>query len=157
MSRAFVKESDQEAGGSLPERPVSAHPNFVTPAGLQQIEAQVRALEAERQDARVAEDEASLARVARELRYWNQRKATARLVEPGTAAPDAVRFGNRVTVQLGDGAQLTYRLVGEDEADPPQGLVSWISPVATALLGRTVGDSVTLPAGGEAEIIRIEP
>lgn len=156
MSRAFTKESDQEAGSAIPERPVSPHPNFVTPAGLQQIEAQVRALESERQEARAAEDDAALARVARDLRYWNQRRATARLVEPAALGPDFVRFGTRVTVELEDGTRRTFRLVGEDEANPAQGLVSWVSPVASALIGRSAGDSVTLPAG-EAEIVRIEP
>jgi transcription elongation GreA/GreB family factor len=155
MSRAFVKESDQEEGGALPERPVSTHPNFVTPAGLHQIEAQVRALEAEREVARAADDKPTLARVARDLRYWTSRRASARLIEPGTTAPQAVRFGTRVTLEGEDGGTRTFRLVGEDEADPAQGLLSYVSPVATVLMGKAEGDIVSLP-GHKAEIIKIE-
>jgi transcription elongation GreA/GreB family factor len=156
MSRAFVKESDQEDGNSLPERPVSPHPNFVTPAGLHQIETQIRALDAERQTAREVDDKPALARVARDLRYWNARRATARLIEPVSAVPESVRFGTQVTIGYQDGTQRTFRIVGEDEADPNHGLLSWVSPVASGLIGRAVGDSTKLPAG-EAEILRIEP
>jgi transcription elongation GreA/GreB family factor len=156
MSRAFVKESDQEDGDTIPERPVSPHANFVTPTGLHQIEAQIRALDAERTSARAADDKPALARVARDLRYWNQRRATAQLIEPGSAAPDFVRFGTQVTIGFQDGTNRTFRIVGEDEADPNRGLLSWVSPVASGLIGRAVGDSAKLPAG-EAEILRIEP
>ncbi len=155
MSRAFVKESDSEES-LLPERPISTHPNFVTPAGLAQIEAHARALDAELQSARQRDDRAQIARVMRDLRYWNQRRATARLVEPPTTTPDSVRFGTQVTLGLEDGSERTYRIVGEDEADPPRGLLSWVSPVANSLIGHGAGDSVKLPTG-EAEILRIEP
>ena len=155
MSRAFVKESDQEEVSTLPERPVSAHPNFVTPSGLHQIEAQLRTLDGEREMARAADDKAALARVARDLRYWNARRANARVVEPAAASPDTVRFGMQVTLRFEDGSERLFRLVGEDEADPPQGLLSWVSPVATALLGRAVGDTVSV-LGKDAEIVRIE-
>lgn len=157
MSRAFVRESDQEEAGTLPERPVSPHPNLVTPAGQQQIEAQVRSLEAELQAARAAGDTAAIARVSRDLRYWTQRRSTARVVEPVTSPPASVRFGTRVTIAMEDGTERTYRIVGEDEADPAQGLLSWVSPVASVLIGRSVGDVVRLPVGGEAEVVRIEP
>ena len=155
MSRAFVKESDQDADDGLPERPLSPHPNFVTPAGLHQIEAQIRALEARRVAARAADDTSALASTARDLRYWTQRRASARVVEVIGAA-DVVRFGLRVALLLEDGTERSFRLVGEDEADPAQGRVSWVSPVATALLGRAVGDTVDLP-GCAAQIVRIEP
>src|SRR5262249_32485658 len=82
MSRAFVRESDQEAAGeALPERIVSPHPNFVTPQGLKQIDEHIRQLEAERQAARSDADKSNLARIARDLRYWSQRRATARVIE----------------------------------------------------------------------------
>ena len=155
MSRAFVKESDQEDADPMPERPVSTHPNFVTPAGLHQIEAQVRALETERERARAEDDKPTLARVARDLRYWTARKGSARVIEPGLTAPQAVRFGTRVTIEGEDGATRTFRLVGEDEADPAQGLLSYVSPVAAALMGRAEGDTVSLP-GQKAEIVKIE-
>lgn len=153
MSRAFVKESDQELA-ALPERVVSPHPNLVTPAGLKQIESQVHSLEEERSAARVADDRATLARVERDLRYWMQRRASARLIEPA-ATPDAVRFGVRVTVRFADGSERAFRLVGEDEADPARGLVSWASPVGTTLMGAVVGDELEV-LGRPAEIISLE-
>ena len=88
MSRAFVRESD-EAAESLPERVVSSHPNFVTTTGLRQIEEQVANLETARQTARGAADKALLARIERDLRYWTQRLATARVIEFAPASANA--------------------------------------------------------------------
>jgi len=154
MSRAFVRNSDDEPQ-SLPERPVSPHPNFVTPRGLAAIEARVRELEAQRQAAREADDAPLRARLERDLRYWNARRASARVVGRA-AATDRVRFGMQVTLHLATGATQIWRLVGEDEADASQGLLSWVSPLAQALLGRAVGEAVAFQ-GGEAEIVSIEP
>ena len=81
MSRAFVRESDADPG-QLPDRPISPHPNFVTRRGLAALEARVRELEAQRQQVRERDDAAQRASIERELRYWNARRATARLVEP---------------------------------------------------------------------------
>ena len=152
MSRAFVRESDGDPG-ALPERAVSTHPNFVTPRGLAAIEARVRELEEERQAARDSGDTAARARVERDLRYWSARRASARLVGPAPAA-DRVRFGMRVTLQLGGSTQ-TFQLVGEDEADAAHGLLSWVAPLAQSLLGKAAGDSVPFQ-GGEALIVSIE-
>ena len=145
MSRAFVRENDggAEVPQDVPERPVSSHANFVTARGLQQIESRIHELEAAREAPKRSEDKDALGRVDRDLRYWQQRKATAKLVEPETE-PVKARFGVRVTLQYEDGAERSYTLVGEDEADPAQGLISWISPIAHALLGASVGDEVTL-------------
>jgi len=154
MSRAFVKESDGDAD-NLPERPLSTHPNFVTARGLSAIEAQVRQLEAQRQAARAADDTALRSRLERELRYWSARRASARLVEPATRA-ERVRFGMQVTLRLASGASQVFRLVGEDEADAAQGLLSWVSPLAQALLGREVDDEVAFQ-GAPAQIVTIEP
>ncbi len=154
MSRAFVRDSD-EAPESLPERPVSSHPNFVTPRGLAQIEAQVQQLTAQRQVARASDDRAARLRIERDLRYWNARRASARLIEPGAAA-ERVRFGMQVTLRPASGATQVFRLVGEDEADAAQGLLSWTAPLAQSLLGRHSGESVSFQ-GAEAEIVSIEP
>ncbi|HKZ73066.1 MAG TPA: GreA/GreB family elongation factor [Steroidobacteraceae bacterium] len=153
MSRAFVRESDQPE--PLPERVVSAHPNFVTPAGLQGIADRIRDLEAERDASRESGDEGGLARIARDLRYWNQRRASARVIE-APAHPDVVRFGVRVALRFADGSEQAFRIVGEDEADPAHGFVSWVSPIAAALMGRAAGDTVRYQ-DHEAEILRIEP
>ena len=153
MSRAFVRESDQDAE-PLPERVISAHPNFVTSAGLRQIEEQIRGLENERRAAREAEDRTTLARIERDLRYWTQRRSAARLVDPVESA-NTVRFGVKVTLEAADGSRREFRVVGEDEADPSQGRISWVSPLAAALIGAKLGDVVTFQ-GGEMEIVRLE-
>ena len=99
MSRAFVKEQDgADVPEDLPERPVSPHPNFVTARGLRLIEAQVRELEQAREQARRGEDKSLLAHVERDLRYWQQRKAGARLTEP---EPPAVKGALRHACHAG--------------------------------------------------------
>ncbi|HYL03208.1 MAG TPA: GreA/GreB family elongation factor [Steroidobacteraceae bacterium] len=154
MSRAFTRETDDDPT-ALPERTVSPHPNLVTPAGLAAIEARVRELENERQGARSAGDTPLRARLERDLRYFMQRRATARVVPPASAT-DRVRFGVRVTLRSDSGAEQSYRLVGEDEADAARGLLSWVSPLAQALLGQASGERVRFQEN-ELEIVRIEP
>jgi len=153
MSRAFVHESD-DAPEQIPERPVSERPNLVTAEGMRQIEERLRELEGERQAAKSADDAPGLARIERDLRYFNRRRATAQLVEP-PSDPHSVRFGVRVRLKREDGEEMTYRLVGEDEAEPARGLLSWASPLAQSLLGKEVGDTVPFQ-GGELEIADIE-
>jgi transcription elongation GreA/GreB family factor len=155
MSRAFVKEPDGlEAFDELPERLISDNPNLVTEEGLKQIEDEVARLSRAYADAQASGDRAALNVAARDLRYWTQRRATAELV-PAPAAADEVRFGARVTLERGDGRRQTFRIVGEDEADPAKGTLSYVSPLARALLGSAVGDTVRV-GGGEAEILAIE-
>ena len=149
MSRAFVKESDHDLE-SFPERALSAHPNLVTARGLALLETRVRELEAERTAARAAGDAHTLARIARDLRYFQARRDSARPV--ATAAnPQQVRFGVRALLQAADGAERAYRLVGEDEADPSAGLISFVSPFARALMGKSVGEKV--PLGAQTAVI----
>jgi transcription elongation GreA/GreB family factor len=156
MSRAFVREQDgSEVPGDVPERPVSAHPNFVTARGLQQIENRIKELEAARDAAKQGEDSDATSRIERDLRYWAQRKASAKLIQP-ESAPSKVRFGVRVTVRYDDGAERSYALVGEDEADPAHGSISWISPIAQALIGSSAGDDVQLQ-GQHVEVLRLAP
>lgn len=152
MSRAFVKESDQDLS-SLPELEISPHPNFVTASGHDALVRRVRELEAERTAARSAGDEARLARVARDLRYFQARRDSARLVVPA-GTPDAVRFGTRVELAYADGRQAAFRLVGEDESDPGAGLIAYVAPLARALMGLQVGDELTV-GGVPATIVAI--
>src|SRR5256885_5700066 len=113
--------------------------------GLELIEARIAALGVELKAARAADDEPLVARVNRDLRYWTRRRATARVVAP-LPAPDTVRFGVTVTLRYaGDGADARFKIVGEDEADPARGLVSFVSPLAQALLGKRIGDEVRAP------------
>jgi transcription elongation GreA/GreB family factor len=153
MSRAFVKESDNDAA-ALPERAISPHPNLVTARGLALLEARVRELEAERSAARTANDAATLARIARDLRYFQARRDSARPVTPA-AQPEQVRFGVRALLRLPGGVERAFQLVGEDEADPKAGLISYVSPLAKALMGKGVGEQ--LPFGAHsAEILALQ-
>ena len=151
MSRAFVKETD--AVEELPERPISPHPNFVTAEGLTLIEAAVARLQREHVAARAANDRAALARLGRDLRYWNARRASAQVIA-APSNPTEVQFGCTVTILREDGRRQTYRIVGEDEADPSRGTISYLSPVARALTGKKRGD-VVRAGTSDAEVIEI--
>jgi transcription elongation GreA/GreB family factor len=158
MSVAFTKEGDSEAtAADLPDRPISSHPNLVTAAGMAQLDdalAQARAdYSAARAAGEVQADRTAMARATRDLRYYGARRASAQLMEPDRTAGTVV-FGGAVTIEREDGRRQTFRIVGEDEADPAQGAVSYVSPIAQALLGKTVGD-VGQVAGKDVEIIAI--
>jgi transcription elongation factor GreB len=153
MSRAFVKEQDEEPGGDLPDRPVSEHVNYVTPAGLRQLEQSVGALEEQRLALLAQANDASaqerLAYVDRDLRYFGARLASARPVDTAAQPRDKVAFGAAVTVTQAGAAPRTFTIVGEDEADTKSGKISYVSPLAVALLGAGRGDTVVWkrPAG----------
>ena len=94
-----------------------------------------------------------MARATRDLRYWSARRASAQLTEPEPEA-DKVQFGRVVELEREDGRRQTFRIVGEDEAQPGQGSISYVSPIARALMGRSVGD-VALVNGAEVEVIAV--
>jgi transcription elongation GreA/GreB family factor len=152
MSRAFVNED--HFVGDVPDRPVSGHPNYVTPRGLQLIEAALDVARRSYGQAQAAGDREALASAGRDLRYWNARRASAQVL---SADPDiaSAQFGSTVTIARDDGREQTFRIVGEDEADPAKGTISHASPLARALLRKTVGD-VVRAGKDDAEIIAIE-
>jgi transcription elongation GreA/GreB family factor len=155
MSRAFTKEPDEgEAVEDLPDRPISEHPNLVTAEGLAQIEDGMARAQEELARAQGANDRPGIAHAGRDLRYWTARRSTAQLM----AAPEGnekVQFGSTVTIARDDGRRQTWRIVGEDEAEPTKGTLSYASPVARALMGKFVGDVVQAGAG-EAEIVQVK-
>ena len=158
MSVAFTREEDVEAAAAhLPDRPVSTHPNLVTPAGLAAIEAELARARAAYQAAQnagdVRTDRSAMAIATRDLRYWAARRASAQVVE---VRPDleAVQFGGSVTFDRADGRRQTFRIVGEDEADAARGSVSHVSPLARALAGKQVGDVATF-GGQEVEVVAV--
>ena len=152
MSRAFVKERDEEFLDDLPDRAVSEHPNFVTAQGLALIEDELARAHAEYGKAQLENDRPALARSGRDLRYWTARRSTAQVVTP--ANTDEVHFGVTVTLERDDGRKQTWHIVGEDEADPAKGTISHVSPLARALYGKRVGD-VVQAGQSEAEIVAI--
>ncbi|KXF78310.1 transcription elongation factor [Paramesorhizobium deserti] len=142
MSRAFTKEQD-DAPIDIAERPISHHRNLVTPEGLKQIESEVATLQEQLHQANDYEDRETIARVARDLRYWTARRETAEISVPDPDS-DVVRFGMTVTIENEDGKVQTWKIVGEDEADAAHGKISHVSPVAVALFGKGVGDVIAV-------------
>jgi transcription elongation GreA/GreB family factor len=159
LSVAFTKEDSAETASEtlLPDRPVSAHPNLVTEAGLKALEFQLDQAREACETAQKIEDVNERRRQAaiplRDARYFAARVRTAQIV-PHPTSTDTVAFGNTVTFRRNDGRVQTYRIVGEDEADPKAGSISFVSPVARLLIGKAVGDLVGT-SGQELEIITI--
>jgi transcription elongation GreA/GreB family factor len=153
MSRAFVKGDDSDLSGEeVPERPVSPFPNYVTAEGLNQLRARYDALTARHLELKAAAedfDKPKLTEIDRDLRYFAQRLESAILVDPGKEPQDEVHFGATVQAEDAQGKTHRFKIVGEDEADVATGKVSWLSPLAKALIGAKVGDTVKWqrPAG----------
>jgi len=148
LSVAFTKEESSETASEtvLPDRPISPHPNLVTEAGLRALElalAQARAAyEAAGHIEDVNERRRERALPLRDARYFTERVRSAQVM-PVPASSDIVAFGSTVTFSRDDGRVQTYRIVGEDEADPKSGSISFVSPVARSLMGKVVGDVVS--------------
>ena len=159
MSVAFVREESAEAAAELPvrQRPISEHPNLVTPEGLAGLSRSLREAEAAHQASLTIEDANDRRRTAgpalRDMTYFSQRIASAKVIAE-TPVGDTVAFGSTVSFRRDDGRRQTYKIVGEDEADPKAGTIAYVSPVARALLGKAFGDRVAV-GSGELEIIAI--
>lgn len=151
MSVAFRRESDDEHMEPKFELPIPPGPNWVTARGLRLTRETVDALEGA--DA-AGMDEETAKKHKRVLRYWRTRLATAEL-RPA-ADGDAVAFGTRVTYRLNK-QDKTVAIVGDDEADPNAGRISFSSPLARAMMAAAVGDTVDFAGKVEAvEIMAIE-
>lgn len=183
MSKAFVREvredgaADQdadteEAGSALPPNAK----NYMTPAGAEKLRAELkRLLHEERPEVVKTVSWAAsngdrsengdyiygkrrLREIDRRIRFLTKRLEHAEIVDPGKQNAERVLFGATVVIQDEEDRKKTYRIVGIDEADASKGLVSWISPIAKALLNHKIGDVVTLktPKGEEdLEILEI--
>ena len=147
MSVAFRRESDEEHLEPKFELPIPPGPNYVTPAGLAQIEARVSELEVA-VEAGGTED--ALKAIKRDLRYWHQRQSS--VIPAPTPAPGTVGIGSTVSFTL-RGKRQTMTITGHDEADPAHGKIAFASPLARALLGLAAGDFADF--GGEEEAIEI--
>jgi len=149
MSRAFVNEErfEQAGGEELVERPISEHPNYVTPTGALELQTQEEALVAELNMLKDAHDDTfakdKVSEIERDLRYVRARLDSVILVDPKTQNHDSVLFGASVEVEDEEGSRHTFHIVGEDEANAAINKVSWVSPLAKSLIGHKVGDSVT--------------
>ncbi len=163
MSRAFVKESDEDlTAGELPERPLADHVNYVTPTGLELLQARVRELGEQHEQLKQQVDEDSEARqkvreIDRDLRYFHSQLERATPVDTANQPRDRVHFGALVKIEDEEGDTHEFSIVGDDEADVAAGKISWASPLASAMIGAKVGDTVVWhrPAG-DAEVSIVE-
>ena len=159
MSVAFTREESAETAAEveLPDRPISPHPNLVTASGLKALEdalTQARtAYEAAQQIEDLNERRHAVATALRDVRYFAERVKTAQVIPPPMTI-ESVAFGSSVTFKRDDGRRQSFRIVGEDEADPRTGSISYVSPVARSLIGKAVGDVVVV-ADHEIEILAI--
>ena len=159
MSVAFVREESAEAAReiTLPERPISAHPNLVTRSGLTALERGVaesgEALKAAQGIEDPNERRRAVELAARDTRYFSERLVSA-ILRPEPNSVERVAFGHHVTILRDDERRQTFRIVGEDEADPRAGTISYVAPLARRLIGKRVGDVIDMD-GHEIEILDI--
>lgn len=154
MSVAFRRDGDEEHLEPKFEIPIPPGPNLVTARGLALIEAQVAALTAQLATlAGQADNDAAVLSAKRDLRYWHNRQITAELMPP---PPDGiVAFGASVTFRL-NGTARTLQIVGDDEADPANGMIAFSAPLARALMGAEAGELIEFAGKEEAiEILAI--
>lgn len=159
MSVAFAKEESAETASEtiLPPRQIPDRINLVTEAGLRMLQEELaraqQALEAAGKLEDVNERRRQSAVPVRDTRYYAERVRTAQLM-PAPASNDVIAFGHTVTFRRDDDRIQTFRIVGDDEANPARASISHGSPVAIALMGKAVGDFV--PFGqSELEILGI--
>lgn len=145
MSRAFVKEGDG-ALDPLPDLPLSPHPNYVTPRGLNALQTRLRTLQTTLAALKARPerlDKLPEAAAERDIRYVEARLRSAILIDPASLPLSEVAFGLSVLVEDETGAQSRYEITGEDEADAAIGRIAPQSPLARALIGAEAGDCVT--------------
>jgi transcription elongation factor GreB len=162
MSRAFVKESETDAiVDDLPERQQSPHPNYVTPQGLTQLERERAVLLEKRRQLLQGSDEdiakaETLRHVERDIRYLDGRIERAIYIDPANQPHGEVAFGATVAVVDEDGQRHNFQIVGEDEANASAGKVSWVSPLARALVGARTGGMVTWERPAGDKMLRVQ-
>ncbi|MFD1871706.1 GreA/GreB family elongation factor [Hymenobacter bucti] len=166
MSRGFVKEDDAQTPPIVPPRAAlpAGTPNYVTPTGLAQLQAELTTLETTRAQAAANRDNDTdrthrLSLLNGRLALLTERLASAKLIDPSTQPPGEVRFGATVTLRTLSGgrvgAERTFTLVGVDEADVAAGKVGFVAPIARALVGAKLGQAVSLPLGPKPETVEV--
>jgi transcription elongation factor GreB len=151
MNKAFVKEDDSEELLHMPDMPVGVR-NYITPAGYRALQRALHDLLRAAEAAGEQERGERPAEIDTRIQYLRTRLESAEVVDASVhAGIDRIYFGATVVYRDGAGDEHTVTIVGLDELDPAQGRISWLSPVAQALLGAQSGDDVDLawPAGPE--------
>jgi transcription elongation factor GreB len=160
MSKAFTR--DENEGPDIPDILPTASSlapgskNYITPEGAQKLRDELqRLVDVRRPELVEARDDPDakrqLARLDQRINQLEESLQAAEIVEPSTGPMDVVRFGADVTICESDGSETRYRIVGVDETDLENNWVSWMSPIAKALLNRKRGDRIRFkfPSGEE--------
>ena len=165
MSKAFTR--DENEGPEIPDVPPTTSvlapgsKNYITPDGAEKLRAELQRLaEVTRPEPAEARDDPDtkrqLARLDQRIRQLEESLQSAEIVAPSDAERDTVRFGAWVTVREPSGEETTYRIVGVDEADPDNNWVSWMSPIARALLNRKRGERIPFKFPSGQALLGIE-
>jgi transcription elongation factor GreB len=155
MSRGFVKEDDQEEVPIVPQRAYLPEglTNFVTPSGMKQLLAEKQMLADEKNNLNYAnENEKRIAinHIIAKLQLLINRIAKARIVELDEQPQNEIRFGSFITLKTEGSENIqAFQIVGVDESDISKGKVSFISPIAKALINKKRGDKVVLKQAGK--------
>lgn len=146
MSKAFTKEDDGTENVRLDDLPQSPHPNLVTASGLAALNSRLGVRQSDlaqlRGKTEGVDTKLAIAVAQRDIRFLEARISRAILVDPKNHAPGTVAFGAEIEVITEDDCRQTFRIVGEDEADPTHGLIAPYSPLGAALMGAQLGDTV---------------
>ena len=163
MSKAFLRESDESQAAEIPA-PISLLPpgarNYLTSAGAARLREELRNLRTQRSAlvtaaARDPEAKARLGAVDHRIRYLQQSLFSAEVIPLQSGPADTVRFGTTVVVRNRDGSVARYCLVGVDETDPSRGAISWVSPLAQALMNARKGHKVTVATPNGENVLTI--
>ena len=152
MSKAFVTETFDE-NAVLPDRHISLHRNLVTQSGRASIESNLNGFKAAYRAALAKDDTLATAAARREVRYWTARLANAEVIK-SQSSPTRAAFATTVTVRRHDGREQTFRIVGEDEADPRHGALFYLSPLAQAVVGHERGETLEF-LGEKITIVKV--
>jgi transcription elongation factor GreB len=150
MSKAFTREPDESGDDEIPPTRPSLPPgtsNYITPEGADSLRQRLdKLLEKKRQSSDALSSD--IRKLDATIRALQQTLGSVVVAQP-SPNPDKVAFGTSVRIRHQNGEEETYRIVGVEEADPENGSISWLSPLARALLSRKVGDKVRFrtPAG----------
>ena len=146
MSRAFVKEPDgDQAETDLPVRPQSKHPNYITMKGLEKQKEHLHELILECSALKTSNtlaDKNKIKLLNADITYLKQRVESAIPIKVEEQGRKDIRFGATISLVDENNKQYKFTIVGQDEVDTENGLISWVSPLASALIGKQVGDTI---------------
>lgn len=161
MSRGFVKEDDQEEIPIVPPRAdlPEGVTNYVTQIGMDELLEEKQSLIDEKENLEVTNESdrrIAVNHINAKLQLLLNRINTAKIIDIDQQPKDEVRFGARLTLSIGNNPKLQhYQIVGVDEANIAKGKISFISPLAKALISKKVGEKAVLKIGNEERIFEI--